>query len=133
MVCALTRSDPRDQRFGKEKKKHMKKLGCIAVMVLIGSTAFAAKHVDQATLQDLQPTNFAPAKKKHQQYDFTVATADRSYQCRTPDSKSTNATDFQVGSTVTFTSSGKSGKIKTVSGKEAKCTITRVADLGTTH
>jgi hypothetical protein len=108
----------------------MKKFVSLAVMVLISSSAFAAKRVEQATLQDVQPTNFGPAKKKHQQYDFTVFTADRSYQCRTPDNKSTNATDFPVGSTIMFTSNGKNGEIRTANGKGAKCTITRVADLG---
>jgi site-specific DNA recombinase len=67
-------------------------------------------------------------KKKHQQYDFTVLTTVKSYSCRTPDNKTINATDFVVGSPVTFTSNGKNGEIRTQQGKSAKCLITRVAD-----
>ncbi len=95
-------------------------------MILTGSAALASRRTDQATLQNLQPTNFAVAKKQHQQYDFSVATAGRSYQCRTPENKKINATDFIVGSLVTFTSSGRNGEVKTMQGKSAKCMITRV-------
>jgi hypothetical protein len=106
-----------------------KRFGCIALLLLLaGSTAFAAKSIEQATLQDLQPTNFAVAKKKHQQYDFSILTAGRSYGCRTPDDKKINATDFVVGSTITFVSNGRNGEVKTSQGKSAKCMITRVAD-----
>ncbi len=91
--------------------------------------ALAEKVAEQATLRDVQPTNFAVAKKKHQQYDFTVVTASRSYSCRTPDNKKINATDFPVGSTITFTSSGRNGEVVTPSDKKAKCMITRVEAL----
>jgi hypothetical protein len=106
----------------------MKKFGCIALIMLTGSAAWAAKQTGPATLQDVQPTNFAVEKKKHQQYDFTIATAGKTYSCRTPDNKSINATDFVVGSSITFVSNGKNGEVKTSQGKSAKCLITRVQD-----
>jgi hypothetical protein len=110
----------------------MKKSGCVLLalffLMTVGPVAHASKQTEQATLQDVQPTNYAVEKKKHQQYDFTVFTAGKSYSCRTPDNKTINATDFVVGSTITFISNGKNGEIKTQQGKSAKCLITRVAD-----
>jgi hypothetical protein len=108
----------------------MRRIGYLALMAVMAIPgAFGAKSTEQATLKDLQPTNFAVAKKKHQQYDFTVATASRSYSCRTPEDKKINATDFLVGSTITFTSSGRNGEVITPQNKKAKCMITRVEAL----
>jgi hypothetical protein len=98
------------------------------MIALLGTTALAAKLTEQGTIQDLQPTNFAVAKKQHQQYDFSILTSGRSYGCRTPQNKAFNATDFVVGSSVTFIANGKNGEVKTPQGKSAKCVITRVAD-----
>jgi len=106
----------------------MKRFGYIALIALVGTSAFAAKITEQGTIQDLQPTNFAVAKKQHQQYDFSIVTSGRSYGCRTPENKTLNATDFVVGSSVTFISNGKNGEVKTPKGKSTKCLITRVAD-----
>lgn len=107
----------------------MKRIAYFALIaVLSGPAAFAEKQVEQATLKDLQPTNFDVAKKQHQQYDFTLITAARSYSCRTPANKKIDATKFLVGSTVTFESNGKNGEVKTTDGKTAKCLITRVAE-----
>ena len=105
----------------------MKRTGFFALMAVLAlPAAFAEKNTEPATLKDLQPTNFAVAKKKHQQYDFTVLTASRSYSCRTPEDKKINATDFLVGSSVTFTSSGRNGEVITRHDKKVKCMITRV-------
>ncbi|AXC11804.1 hypothetical protein ACPOL_2482 [Acidisarcina polymorpha] len=110
----------------------MKKFGYFALIaVLLGTSAFAEKQTNQATLRDVQPTNFGPAKKKHQQYDLSILVPGRSYQCRTPDNRNFNATDFLVGSMITFTANGKSGEVKTAAGKKEKCTITRVEDAPT--
>jgi hypothetical protein len=116
------------------RESEMKRIGywtlAFALSVaLLSQRAWSEKRIDQATLKDLQPTNFAVAKKKHQQYDFTLLTVDRSYSCRTSADKKLNATNFPVGSTVTFSSSGKNGEVKTTDGKSAKCMITRVAAL----
>jgi hypothetical protein len=106
----------------------MKKFVLMALIMLIGSAAFAEKRTEPGTIQDLQPTNFAVAKKQHQQYDFSILSAGRSYGCRTPENKKINATDFVVGSSITFISNGKNGEVKTPQGKSANCMITRVAD-----
>jgi hypothetical protein len=106
----------------------MKRFAWIAVIALLATPVFAEKRVEPGTIQDLQPTNFAVEKKKHQQYDFSIVTAGHSYACRTPDNKSLNASDFVVGSPVTFIANGKNGEVKAPRGKSAKCLITRVAD-----
>ena len=106
----------------------MKKIVSIAAMSLMVLPVFASKRTEQGSIQDLQPTNFAVAKKKHQQFDFSIITAGRSYGCRTPANKKISAVDFVVGSPITFLSDGKSGEVKTNQGKSAKCLITRVAD-----
>jgi hypothetical protein len=37
-------------------------------------------------------------------------------------------TDFVVGSDVTYEINGNKGKVKSASGKKAKCTVVRVAE-----
>lgn len=96
---------------------------------MLATSALAEKRVEPGTIQDLQPTNFAVAKKQHQQFDFSIVTAAHSYSCRTPENKKVNASDFVVGSPVTFIANGRNGEVKTPRGKSAKCLITRVADV----
>ncbi len=95
---------------------------------MLGTSAFAERLTAPGTIQDLQPTNYAVAKKKHQQFDFSITTASHTYGCRTPENKKLDATQFVVGSPVTFTANGRNGEVKTNRGKTAKCLITRVAD-----
>jgi hypothetical protein len=106
----------------------MKKYAYFALIAMLGTAAFAEKRVEPGTIQDLQPTNYAVAKKQHQQYDFSITTASHSYSCRTPENKKLDATQFIVGSSVNFTANGRNGEVKTEKGKTAKCLITRVAD-----
>jgi hypothetical protein len=106
----------------------MNRFAFIAVVAMLTTSAFAEKRVEPGTIQDLQPTNFAVAKKQHQQYDFSISTSSHSYGCRTPENKKLDATQFVVGSPVTFTANGRNGEVKTAQGKSAKCLITRVSD-----
>ncbi len=106
----------------------MRKFGYIALIAILGTSAFAEKRTEPGTIQDLQPTNYAVAKKQHQQFDFSITTASHSYGCRTPENKKLDATQFVVGSSVTFIANGRNGEVKTAQGKSAKCLITRVAD-----
>jgi hypothetical protein len=106
----------------------MRKFASIALLAMLGTAAFAEKRVEPGTIQDLQPTNYAVAKKQHQQFDFSITTANHTYECRTPENKKLDATQFVVGSSVTFTANGRNGEVKTGAGKTAKCLITRVAD-----
>jgi hypothetical protein len=106
----------------------MKRVAIIAMIAMLGTSALAEKLTEPGTIQDLQPTNFAVAKKQHQQYDFSINTTSHSYGCRTPENKKLDATQFVVGSSVTFIANGRNGEVKTAQGKSAKCLITRVAD-----
>jgi len=106
----------------------MRKFAYIALIAMLGTSAFAGKLTEPGTIQDLQPTNYAVAKKQHQQFDFSIITASHSYGCRTPENKKLDATQFVVGSAVTFTANGRNGEVRTSKGKTAKCLITRVAD-----
>jgi hypothetical protein len=106
----------------------MSKFLYVALIAVLGTSALAEKRVEPGTIQDLQPTNYAVAKKEHQQFDFSITTANHSYACRTPENKKLDATQFVVGSSVTFTANGRNGEVKTSEGKTAKCLITRVAD-----
>jgi hypothetical protein len=108
----------------------MKRFGSIALLLGMVSTALAAKYTAPATLRDVQPTNAPAVDKHHQQFDLFLATASSTYTCRTPAEKSMNATDFVVGSPVTFVFSGKNGEVKTSAGKKAKCLIVRVESGG---
>jgi len=107
----------------------MRNFAYIALMAMVvGTSAIAEKITAPGTIQDLPPTNYAVAKKQHQQFDFSIVTANHSYGCRTPENKKLDATQFVVGSAVTFTANGRNGEVKTEKGKTAKCLITRVAD-----
>src|ERR1700683_1825630 len=106
----------------------MKTFVYIALIAVLGTSAFAATLTEPGTIQDLQPTNYAVAKKQHQQFDFSITTSSHSYGCRTPENKKLDATQFVVGASVTFIANGRNGEVKTAQGKSAKCLITRVAD-----
>jgi len=106
----------------------MKKYAYFALIAMLATAAFAEKRVEPGTIQDLQPTNYAVARKKHQQFDFSIATATHTYGCRTQENKKLDATQFVVGSSVTFTANGRNGEVRSSTGKTAKCLITRVAD-----
>jgi hypothetical protein len=105
----------------------MKRLGWVVLLLVAGGSACLAKTMtDQGTLRDVQPTTPPEVKKKHQQYDFSIATTDRNYTCRTPAGKNINVTDFVVGTPVVFQFGGKNGEVKTPEGKKVKCLIVRV-------
>jgi hypothetical protein len=118
-----------NQEAGPESRAYMmRKFGYIALIAMMGTAGFAEKLVEPGTIQDLQPTNYAVAKKQHQQFDFSITTTSHSYGCRTPENKKLDATQFVVGSSVTFTANGRNGEVRSSTGKTAKCLITRVAD-----
>jgi hypothetical protein len=92
-------------------------------------SAFAgSKESGSTVLKDVQPAG-TPDDKQKQQYDLSFETGSKSYTCRTSEKKNVNATDFVVGSNVTYQVNGNKGKIKTSQGKQVDCTIVRVADV----
>lgn len=52
----------------------------------------------------------------------------KDYTCRTKGSAKIKATDFVVGSDMTYEVNGNKGKVKISNGKKVDCTIVRVAN-----
>lgn len=98
--------------------------------LLCAATALAgSKEAGKATLKNLQTVGTMDKKDKHQQFDFSFEASGKSYTCRSAPGKSVKATDYVVGSDLTYEIKGDSGKLKNSSGKEVKCTIVRVEGI----
>jgi hypothetical protein len=78
------------------------------------------------TLKDLQPFGTKDKEHKHQAYDLSFQAEGKNYTCRTDSGKSTNATDFVVGTDMKYQIDGNKAKIKTPQDKELQCKIVRV-------
>jgi hypothetical protein len=105
--------------------RNLKFLLLMAIMCVLPASA-GSKQKGTASLKDFQPAG-TPDKKnnKNQQYDMTFVVAGNEYTCRTKDKM--KATDFVVGSDVSYELDNDKAKLKNGSGKEAKCTVVRVA------
>ena len=113
----------------------MRKRNLLMVLTLmITMAAMASKIAGTTTLKDLQPTGSTDKKThKHLQFDLFFDAQHMRYTCRTRDSKSTNATDFVVGSELSYEISGDKGKLKTADGKKVDCTVVRVESTNLTQ
>jgi hypothetical protein len=112
----------------------MRKLLALMVMVLmVSGLALAAKKESGSTsLTNVQPAGTTDKKHKKQQYDLTFTTTMNDYTCRTNENEKLNATDWVVGSPITYKINGNKGEIKnTQSNKNVKCVVVRVAAGGT--
>lgn len=110
----------------------MRKILALTVIVLfLAILAFAAnKESGSTNLKDVQPAGTTDKQHKKQQYDLTFATSKNEYTCRTKEKEKVNATDFVVGSTISYKINGNKGEVKnTTSGKNVKCTLVRVAPV----
>jgi hypothetical protein len=103
----------------------------LALMAALALPTFAAQKESGATsLKDVQPAGTTSKDHKKQQYDFTFDSATHEYTCRSNENEKVNATDFVVGSQVSYQVNGNKGKVKSTStGKQVSCMIVRVADL----
>jgi len=105
----------------------MRRFASVALLVMTAIPAFAAKKVEGTTiLKDSQPTGTTDKEHKHQAYDLSFNAAGNLYTCRTSSDKSMNATEFVVGSQMTYQIDGKKAKLKTPEGKEVECKVVRV-------
>ncbi len=103
---------------------------CIIVILLATLALAANKESGTTTLKDVQPAGTTDKKHKKQQFDLSFATAKNEYTCRSNENQKVKATDFVVGTTVTYKIDGNKGQVKsTSSGKNVKCTLVRVAAL----
>jgi gentisate 1,2-dioxygenase len=84
------------------------------------------KQTGTTTLKDFQPAGTTDKKHKHQQYDFTFVASGTQYTCRTKEKEKLKATDFPVGSDISYEVDKNKGKVKNQSGREESCTVVRV-------
>lgn len=99
--------------------------------ILLSSLSFAAnKQSGTTTLKDVQPAGTTDKKHKKQQYDLTFTTPSNEFTCRSNENQKMEATQFVVGSTISYRINGNKGEVKnSQSGKNVKCTVVRVAHL----
>jgi hypothetical protein len=111
----------------------MRNVYIVALAICLTSPVYAAqKETGTTKLVDVQPAGTTGKKHKHQQYDFTFDAQSHEYTCRSKENDKINATDFVVGTNVDYQVKGNKGKVKGATGKEASCTIVRVAQLPAT-
>lgn len=104
-------------------------IALVLLATVCSSMPAATKEAGTTTLKDVQPAGTTDKKQKHQRYDLSfVSSTGKEYTCRTAEKTSVKATDFVVGSTVTYEVKGDKGKLKTSAGKQVSCTIVRVAN-----
>ena len=105
----------------------MRRWIAVLFLTMCTLTASADKDKGTTTLKDVQPAGTTDTKdKKKQQYDFIFEASGHHYTCRTGPKTSVKATDFVVGKDVKYELNGDKGKLKSMSGKEVKCTVVRV-------
>ncbi len=110
----------------------MRKTIALAVIFLslAGMALAANKESGSTTLTNVQPAGTTDKKHKKQQYDLTFSTTKNEYTCRTNENEKVNATDWVVGSSISYKVSGNKGEVKnTQSNKSVKCTVVRVAAI----
>lgn len=100
-----------------------------AMALMLTVTAMAgSKDTGKTTLKDFQPAGTTDKNHKKLQYDLSFVTqSGKEYMCRTKDTK-IKATDFVVGSDMTYEVNGNKGKVKISNGKKVDCIIVRVAN-----
>jgi hypothetical protein len=110
-----------------------KTLALLGIVLFMASLAVAANmESGSTTLKDVQPAGTTDKKHKKQQFDLSFATSRNDYTCRTNENQKVQATQFVVGTTVNYKLDGNKGQVKsTSSGKNAKCTLVRVAAITT--
>ncbi|WP_158750669.1 hypothetical protein [Acidobacterium sp. S8] len=105
----------------------MRRLAAVILLAVSTIPVFADKKMQgTSVLKDSQPAGTTDKQHKHQAYDLSFITTGNQYTCRTDSSKSMNATDFVVGSEITYEIDGKKVKIKTPEGKQVECKVVRV-------
>ena len=108
-------------------------MASFAAFVIAASVLAGTKESGTTVLKDIQPAGTTDKKHKNQQYDLVFASSDgKEYTCRTDQKTAVKATDFVVGSTLTYKLNNDKATVKTSAGKQLSCTIVRVANAPTT-
>lgn len=104
-----------------------KEIMAVSLLFAINLPAVAGTKLQGTmTLKDLQPFGTTDKEHKHQAYDLSFQAQGKNYTCRTDSGKSTNATDFVVGTEMKYQIDGNKAKIKSPQDKELQCKIVRV-------
>lgn len=108
----------------------MRRILLLTLVVLFALNTFAgSKDAGTTVLKDVQPAGTTDKNHKHQQYDLTLLNSSgKEYTCRTSEKDNVKATDFAVGSSVTYEFKDNKGKLKSASGKKVDCVVVRVAN-----
>jgi hypothetical protein len=104
----------------------------VLLLVLCVPFAMAKKEKGTTTLKDVQPAGTTDKKNKNQQLDFSFDASGMGYVCRTSHKTKVKATDFVVGTNLTYELDEHEGKLKNATGKQVKCTVVRVEKLPAT-
>jgi hypothetical protein len=106
-----------------------KGFGFALILIFALQAASASKENGTSALRDVQPAGTTDKKHKHQQFDLSLSTTSGTeYTCRTNEKDEVKATDFVVGSNVTYEFKDNKGKLKSSAGKKVDCTVVRVAN-----
>jgi hypothetical protein len=118
-------------RRSPEGRNMRKKLALAVIVLFLANMAQAFnKESGSTTLKDVQPAGTTDKQHKKQQFDLSFSSSTNDYTCRTNENQKVQATQFVVGSSITYKIDGNKGQVKdAASGKNAKCTVMRVAPL----
>jgi hypothetical protein len=99
----------------------------LALMLFCSLPAMAGdKQKGAATLKDFQPAGTTDKNQKKQLFDLTFDTAGNEYVCRTKNDDKVKATEWPVGSNITFELDDDKAKLKSDRGKKVECKVVRV-------
>ena len=98
----------------------------LAVLAFVLPAQAGDKLKGTCTLKDFQPAGTTDKKHKHQQFDLTFVASGTQYTCRSKEGDKVKATDFPVGSDITYEVDKEKGQVKNRSGKKVSCTVVRV-------
>jgi hypothetical protein len=108
----------------------MRRSIAVLLLTIVGALpATAKKEKGTTTLKDAQPAGTTDKKNKNQQFDFSFDASGMSYVCRTSHKNEVKATDFVVGTNLTYELDEHKGKLKNASGEQVKCNVVRVEKL----
>ncbi len=108
----------------------------IAALILVLACALPAvagdKQKGSTALKDFGPAGTPGKNQKHQQFDFTFVVSGTQLTCRSSEGTKLKATEFPVGSDISYEVDKDKAKVKNKSGKEVKCTVVRVEQVSDT-
>jgi len=108
----------------------MRYLYCaVFLCVVCAPFATAKKDKGATTLKDVQPAGTTDKKNKNQKCECFFDASGMSDVCRTSHKTEVKATDFVVGTNLTYELDEHKGKLKNTSGKQVKCNVVRVEKL----